>query len=491
MRLNRQAAFLCGLALFSLGGVAVAAETDAGKIPISTTSDEARRLYLEGRDLAEKLRATDARQRYQQALAKDPGFALAHLGLANSAASAKEFFAEVKQAAALADKVSEPERLWIRGQDAAARGDVAAVRESWTQLVKLVPGDERAHNLMGGLEFGQQNYAAAIEAYTKATTINPSFSQPYNQLGYAYRFMERYAEAEATFKKYIDLIPSDPNPYDSYAELLMKTGKFEASIASYRKALAVDPNFIASYVGIGNDQMFMGKGAEARKTFAKLMSVARTDGEKRTALFWMGVSWVWEGQPDKAVAEIVKESAIAEAGKDLGNLSADWNLMGNILLEAGRPDEAAARFDKQLEIIDKADVPAEVKAAARRNDRFDRARIALAKKDLPTARAQRDAYAKEVAEKKVPFEVRQAHELAGMVALADKDHATAAAELEQANQQDPRVLYQLALAYQAKGDAAKARALATKAADWHALGVNYAYVHKKAAALLGGAKQPS
>ena len=71
--------------------------------------------------------------------------------------------------------------------------------------------------------------------------------------------MGKYPEAEQAFKKYIELIPDDPNPYDSYAELLMKTGRFEESIKNYEKALSVDPNFVASYVGIGNNYVFMGK----------------------------------------------------------------------------------------------------------------------------------------------------------------------------------------------------------------------------------------
>ena len=56
----------------------------ADRIPITTSSDEARQLYLEGRDLYEKLRATDARARFEKAAAKDPAFALAQVGLANT-----------------------------------------------------------------------------------------------------------------------------------------------------------------------------------------------------------------------------------------------------------------------------------------------------------------------------------------------------------------------------------------------------------------------
>ena len=71
-------------------------------------SAEAKQLYLKGRDLQEKLRATDARPFFEQALAKDPGFTMAQVGLANSAGTAKEFFDGVSRAVALSAKASEP-----------------------------------------------------------------------------------------------------------------------------------------------------------------------------------------------------------------------------------------------------------------------------------------------------------------------------------------------------------------------------------------------
>ena len=177
-------------------------------------------------------------------------------------------------------------------------------------------------------------------------------------------------------------------------------------------------------------------------------------------------------------------ATVAEAQKDGASLSADLNLMGNILLEAGQPDAALAKFAQQIEVIGKADVPVEVKEAARRNALFSEARVALAKNDLATAKARATAYGTQVAVKKVPFEVRQHHELLGQIALQEKNPATAAAELEQANQQDPRVLYLLAMALQAKGDGPKARVIGAKAAEFNGLAVNYAYVRTKARELL-------
>ena len=75
----------------------------------------------------------------------------------------------------------------------------------------------------------------------------------------------------------------------------VKTGRFDESMAMYKKALAIDPNFVASYVGIGNDQMFMDRYDEARATFATLEKVARNTGERRLAKFWAAASFVQEG----------------------------------------------------------------------------------------------------------------------------------------------------------------------------------------------------
>ena len=312
---------------------------------------------------------------------------------------------------------------------------------------------------MGAFHFGRQDYAAAVAEYGKATAINPAFSQPYNQMGYAYRFLGQYQEAERAFKKYIELIPNDPNPYDSYAELLMKMGRFEESIKSYEKALAVDPNFVASYVGIGNDRVFMGQPAEARKTYAKLLAIARNDGEKLLAHFWTAMSYVHEGQTDEALAELQKNAAIDQAGEGPGRA-----------LRHDRPDGRTSCSRRVAwtrrrrssasgcATIDKADVAAQVKEAAQRQALFDEARVALARNDVASAKA------KAVRLLRTPSRPRasrsscgRATSSRGRIALAEKSYDAAAAELRQANQQDPRVLYLTAMALQGKGDVLAAK----------------------------------
>ena len=490
----RRTCFAAARAAFALLTICIVAAPAAGqtsaatgKIPITTSSDDARAAYLKGRDLAEKLRATDARRFYEEAAAKDPGFALAYVGLANTAGTNREFVEAVTKAVGLASKVSEGERHMVLALEAGLKNDPAAVLRHYTELVARYPNDERAQTLLANTYFGRQEYQAAVDHFVKATKIDAKFSQPYNQLGYAYRFLDQYGPAETAFKKYVELIPDDPNPYDSYAELLMKMGRFDESIAMYKKALAIDANFVASYIGIGNDQLFKGQPAAARETFAKIAAVARNTGEKRTAHFWTAAAYVHEGATDKAVAEIEANYALSGAEQDGGTQAGDLNLMGDILREAGRIDDALVKYGKAVEVSEAARVPAEAKAATRRNYLFEQARAAVARHDVATAKTKAAAYATEVAARKVPFELRQQQELEGLIALEEKRYAAAVQSFGKANQQDPCILYLTAVALKGAGDATRATAMAAKAAAFNQLSFNYGYVRAKARKMEGTA----
>src|SRR5207245_10231063 len=73
----------------------VAANTEpssAGKIPITTSSEEARKEFLQGRDLNEKLLIQDSIQHFDKAISLDPNFASAELNRAVVSPTGKEFF---------------------------------------------------------------------------------------------------------------------------------------------------------------------------------------------------------------------------------------------------------------------------------------------------------------------------------------------------------------------------------------------------------------
>ena len=74
-------------------------------------------------------------------------------------------------------------------------------------------------------------------------------------------------------------------------------------------------------------------------------------------------------------------------------MSGDAQLLGNILLDAGRTDAAAKQFWQALDVVEKSSLSDEVKQDTRLADHYNDARVALAKGDLPKAKTEAQAYA--------------------------------------------------------------------------------------------------
>ncbi|HXD29489.1 MAG TPA: tetratricopeptide repeat protein [Pyrinomonadaceae bacterium] len=471
----------CASSVGRTPAVETAIANDNGKVPVTTTSEDARKEFLAGRDLAEKLRITDSLQHYDKAISLDPNFASAELNRATSSPTAKEFFDHLKKAVSLSEKASKGERLFILAAEAGANGNAAKQKAHLEELVAAYPNDERAHFALGGYYFGQQEMNSAIEHYKKATELSPTYSTAFNILGYAYRQNADYANAENAFKKYIELIPGDPNPYDSYAELLLKMGRFDESIAQYRKALEIDSNFVNSHFGIAADLMYQGKHADALAELQKMMGKARNDGERRTALFGMTVVDTDNGKIDQALSEVEKQYTLGEKTNDVPNMIGDVQLRALIMLETGKYDEAKELYAKAAKMIEESNQSQAIKDNAKLFSHFNLARVAIGKNDLAAAKNEADAFQKAAAPNN-PNQQKQVHSLNGMIALAEKDYNKAIAELAQANQQNPQDLYRQCQAYEGKGDGAKAKEFCKKAAEFNSLpAMNLAFVRAKAA----------
>ena len=398
-------------------------------IPITTASADARALYLQGRTITDQLRAHDGRALFEQAVAKDPTFAMAHYHLALSAPTPKVFSEQMNAAVAQSATVTDGERLLILSLQARANADPTTALRYTEQLAAKFPRDERARLALGLAYFGQQDYEKAVAEFRQAIEINSSFSPAYNMLGYAYRPLGKNEEAEAAYKEYIRLIPNDPNPYDSFAEFLMKTGRFDESIMQYEKALSIDPHFSASFAGIAADRMFKGQYDEAIATAQKLYDAARDDGDRRVALFTQAVADVDAGKTVKALQRLEAEYALDARIADTVAMSADAVALGDVLLDAGQPDAARAKFAQALALVMTSSQSANVKEDTKLADRYNLARVALATHDRATAQAGAAAFASGAHTRRNVVRIRQAHELAGLIALDEQKFVVAVTEL--------------------------------------------------------------
>ena len=258
-------------------------------------------------------------------------------------------------------------------------------------------------------------------------------------------------------------------------------GRFDESIAQYRKALTLDPNFIASHQGIASALLYSGKPAEAAAELQKITEKARNDGERRTALFAMTVLHIDTGNMSKALQEVDKQYALGEKTNDVPAMAGDRQLKGNIIMEMGEYDQAKALYEQALKMTEESTLSQEIKENTRLFQHNNLARVALGKKDFVTAKSEAEAFMKASEAAKNPAQIRLAHELTGQIALEQKDLNGAMTELQQGSMQNPYNLYRLCRAHQGKGDGAKAKELCGKAAGFNSLPLlNYAFVRTKA-----------
>ncbi len=457
------------------------ASASGDKMPITTSSDKAREYFLKGRDLFERLRIPEARKVLEKAVTEDPEFALGYLQLAQSVTTTRDFSHYLELASKFKSNASDVEQWWIEAVQAGFVGDGATQLDRYQQIARAYPNDERARTLLGNIYFARQEWDNAIAEYEAAINAGPEFSQPYNQLGYAYRFLGQYDQAEKTFRKYIQVLPDDPNPYDSYAELLLKTGRFEESIQQYLKALKVDPTFVASYIGIVSDQTYLGKYDDARQTADLAFSKAVNDAQRRTACFLKCVTFVDQGEIPLAIQQLDRQMAIAAANNDAAAIAADLTAVGMLQLEMQKNDDALAGFLRSVEIVDQSGLSQDFKDNNRLNYLVNEGRVAVAKGELDKAIDLQTKFAAAAYKNSNNFQIWNAHELAGIIAMAQGKYDAALKEFQQSNLQNTYNVFRIARCYEEMGETQKAKEFYDKAANFNQLAaINYSLIRHRA-----------
>jgi tetratricopeptide (TPR) repeat protein len=238
------------------------------RMPITTTSPEARALFEQGIVAWENLHIRKAMECWQSAIQKDPNFLLAHLYILERIPDPDQQEAERKKVAALIGSVTPDERLmaeWILAEN---RNDIIAAVAAMNELLARNPNDKHLF-WFAALSMGAnyKQWERASELAEQALRIDPDFAGALNNAGYDYANQGQFDKAFATMRHYIEVLPGEPNPQDSYAEILRMAGHFEEALEHYNAALHLEPNFGESLLGLADTYALMGEEEKARARY--------------------------------------------------------------------------------------------------------------------------------------------------------------------------------------------------------------------------------
>jgi tetratricopeptide (TPR) repeat protein len=453
---------------------------DKGRVPVTTKSKEALKLYREAMVQMDQVQTEKAKALFEQAIQKDSSFAMAYYRLASISFEPQKFLKNLSMASYLADRVTEGEQLQIQSLQEFANGNNTKGADLTRKLIELYPKDREAHLEYAGYLNGLQKYDEAAEEYRKVVTIDPAYAMGYNYMAYGYMFAGRTDEAEKAIQKYIELRPAEPNPYDSQGEILRKAGKFEESTSSYRKALSMDSAFTMSQRGIGVNLAIQGKTAEAIAELEIAVKKAPNDGEKQVAYSNMAFTWILAGDYPKAVEAVKKSLAVSEKNKDLLAQSDNYSSIAWILLEQNQFEKYSQNNARAKKLMEASEASEEIKKNYRTQYLFSESDVARRQNQLKKAKEKAEEYRVAISAKNDPFDIRMYQDLIGSLALAEKRYDDAILELEKASQRNCYILYRMAEAYAAKGEKDKANELYSKVVNFNEYNWGFAFLRAKA-----------
>ncbi len=329
-----------------------------------TENVDAYDLYLRGRQAMKgpdrSKAAQSALDYFQQAIQKDPGFALAYTGVADASLfmydDKKDSFWAQKAlgAAQRAEQLKEslPEVHFALGSVYQETGKTAQGIAELKRGLQLAPNSDSGYERLGDAyaQVGQQE--EAIATFKKGIEVNPYYWVLHNELGRAYFSIGDNEKALQEFQKVTELEPDNVTGWNNLATIYERTGRYQDSIPAYQKSIELSPTWLA-YCNLGYVYTMLKQYPQAIDFLEK--SVALSPNQE-PCVGNLADAYRYAGETDKARATY--EKAIALAFQELQVNPQNTGAMGDLALsfvKKGEP-ERGMEFIQRARAIDKKDV---------------------------------------------------------------------------------------------------------------------------------------
>jgi tetratricopeptide (TPR) repeat protein len=452
----KRTVLLVGIVLLvvAVGGSAQQAKRRTAVLPLTSRFPEARRLARQAMTLdLDQVEQAKAIEILRLSVKIDPDFAMAHEFLTQISLDPAEQVSEQQKAFATRNHASAGERLAIEWyQDAMDHKLISAIVKM-NDLLRQYPHDKWVVWMTTWWLTTETQYERSIEVYERSgITDSPGLM---NNLAYSYAYLRQFDKAFALMEKYVAALPRDANPQDSYAEILRMAGQFEQSIAHYRAALEIDPNFYSSQFGIADTYSVMGDQIQARKQYEigfqkfSLPELHKIQWKTREA-----ITYVRQGDYEgadrafKAIADYAHVKNMSQVEADTNRQMAMYQQDGkhalSLLKKAdvalrGRKNVMQAAINQELAQILRARVEAALKSGDKKLIRASLDRLTNLSQTLNDKLIE-VAY----------------HGAAGAVAFSEGKYQDAISHLEEDNN-NPLSLELLAAAYRQAGNRTEAQ----------------------------------
>jgi len=294
-----------------------------------TANTEAYQLYLQGRYYWNKRNLASTKKAieyFQQAIEKDPSYALAYVGLADS---------------------------YIVG-DLGLHERTPKIVAAAEKALELDPTLGEAHAALGTAKWsGEMDYAGGEREYRRAIELSPNYATAHHWLGEFLVFQGRFDEGFAEYKKALELDPMSLAIQTDLGRAYYLARQYDRSIEYFKKLIEMDPNYVRTHFYLARVYREKGMCEEGLQEDEKGRELT---GEKVDDKLKMGL---------RAIVDACKQSGLKGAWQKILELTtADMQKgeqipaeeMAEIYARVGNRDKAFESLEKVFETGDVADL---------------------------------------------------------------------------------------------------------------------------------------